>query len=772
MPDPIKKSSWNIQQAKVKAEKDAKLKLLLQDKEFLNNLKEQSKKNNKNKEVNIKPSDATKVVIKNRPELTSKVARNKTDKEIAEERKAKIEESVKYQDVPFTQDNWREVLAKETQATGDKLRRRLEPNFFDDYLNPAAMIGSMASNLGQAPLQAQQQDSYMPYVTSVGTPIAVGAMAGLGTQNTGQFVNNLANPLAGTGDLVNNLGNKYLPNAYKLNPKAFRENPNAYYRQVFGEEASKSPIITESMLKNNDPKGIKSLWIDAQPKQQIWNKDEQILDVLELPRTGIASNNALPYFNKGKRYYANNNFKGKPKEFLLETKFDAKDYEDFFPASMRDVNINPEQAGLANKVFGDVRALNPFSKEGHNLSNYNLYKKDWLQGYKQVEVPKPTSNFKSEINWGQWNKEIPENTQLMKEYNAIEQTSKANNTWMKNPDGSAFQGTPEQFVQQNSKNFKKAFPNAVRDKYGNIQYNYHGTPNELKDNMFKEHFSEGKLYGDGFYTTPKKDYALGYAQKRGNNSPHQKVYELYQNANKKQELTSVMEKSDERLKNFLKENPKGSKDFDKKFDVFMKQEDDLFEKHYDPNDFKLKQGFDYFKPNDLEQVVPYSNYPKSAVGNNGMFDMTNPNIYKSIVPIAGASYLATQGQEESKKLQQGGYINQNTNMSRYAQGGDLTQFNEGGLHSQNPLGGIPLGTSNDGKTNMVEQGETKNGNYIYSNRLSVSSDLAKQKGLKSLKQVSDLTRQSVQTLKNWHKHKPELFKIVLDGCKVQNAGML
>ena len=50
-------------------------KLLLQDKEFLNNLKEQSKKNNKNKEVNIKPSDATKVVIKNRPELTSKVAR-------------------------------------------------------------------------------------------------------------------------------------------------------------------------------------------------------------------------------------------------------------------------------------------------------------------------------------------------------------------------------------------------------------------------------------------------------------------------------------------------------------------------------------------------------------------------------------------------------------------------------------------------------------------------------------------------------------------------
>ena len=68
------------------------------------------------------------------------------------------------------------------------------------------------------------------------------------------------------------------------------------------------------------------------------------------------------------------------------------------------------------------------------------------------------TNFKSEINWGKWNKEIPNNKSLMQEYNAIEQQAKANGTWMKNPDGSKFQGTPEQFVQQNSSNFKKAFP--------------------------------------------------------------------------------------------------------------------------------------------------------------------------------------------------------------------------------------------------------------------------------------------------------------------------
>ena len=42
----------------------------------------------------------------------------------------------------------------------------------------------------------------------------------------------------------------------------------------------------------------------------------------------------------------------------------------------------------------------------------------------------------------------------MREYNAIEQQAKATGTWMKNPDGTDFPGTPEQFVQQNSNNFK------------------------------------------------------------------------------------------------------------------------------------------------------------------------------------------------------------------------------------------------------------------------------------------------------------------------------
>ena len=54
---------------------------------------------------------------------------------------------------------------------------------------------------------------------------------------------------------------------------------------------------------------------------------------------------------------------------------------------------------------------------------------------------------------------------------------------------------------------------------------------------------------------------------------------------------------------------------------------------------------------------------KSAVGNNGMFDMTNPNIYKSLVPIigAGAYGLSNSWQPgEDKKLEEekfGGNVN-------------------------------------------------------------------------------------------------------------------
>lgn len=44
------------------------------------------------------------------------------------------------------------------------------------------------------------------------------------------------------------------------------------------------------------------------------------------------------------------------------------------------------------------------------------------------------------------------------------------------------------------------------------------------------------------------------------------------------------------------------------------------------------------------------------------------------------------------------------------------------------------------------------------------SQQAKAAGLKNLSQVAELTGQSLQTLTNWQRNKPDLFRIVLSGC--------
>lgn len=47
----------------------------------------------------------------------------------------------------------------------------------------------------------------------------------------------------------------------------------------------------------------------------------------------------------------------------------------------------------------------------------------------------------------------------------------------------------------------------------------------------------------------------------------------------------------------------------------------------------------------------------------------------------------------------------------------ITFINNGGTHEENPLTGIPMGIAPNGKPNLVEQGEVKYDNYIFSNRI-------------------------------------------------------
>lgn len=107
-------------------------------------------------------------------------------------------------------------LSQSVQGTPERFR--LFPNAennIESYVNPGMFIGSMAKGLGNVPKDIKNEN-YGQAALSIATPLGVGALAGIGNPSIKQFVNNIANPFAGTGNLVNKLGNKYLPN--EINP--------------------------------------------------------------------------------------------------------------------------------------------------------------------------------------------------------------------------------------------------------------------------------------------------------------------------------------------------------------------------------------------------------------------------------------------------------------------------------------------------------------------------------------------------------------------------
>lgn len=63
----------------------------------------------------------------------------------------------------------------------------------------------------------------------------------------------------------------------------------------------------------------------------------------------------------------------------------------------------------------------------------------------------------------------------------------------------------------------------------------------------------------------------------------------------------------------------------------------------------------------------------------------------------------------------------------------LKEINQGGSHESNPLGGVPMGMNNQGTPVTYEQGETAiptdTGEYVFSDRLKVTKDMAKRLSL-------------------------------------------
>ena len=148
-----------------------------------------------------------------------------------------------------------------------------------------------------------------------------------------------------------------------------------------------------------------------------------------------------------------------------------------------------------------------------------------------------------------------------------------------------------------------------------------------------------------------------------------------------------------------------------------------FRKHFDT--FEDTDGSD-----DTNKSYPTPPKPvESIVDNEGasalkVKDGINVGT-KEFIPLKQQSQPQPQSQQSGLK-----FLTEMAEPNEFAQGGPIkaesganelvTIFEGGGTHQENPLGGIPQGIGANGKQNLVEEGETKWNDYIFSNSISIN----------------------------------------------------
>ena len=112
------------------------------------------------------------------------------------ERRERISTANEEQKKPLLRQN-----LKVASALSDKLRVSENPNFFDDYINPAVYLGHLADKTGSFG-QNIMEGNLLQGTADLGEVLGVGLLGGYGTKSTKQFANNLFNPIAGVDEAI------------------------------------------------------------------------------------------------------------------------------------------------------------------------------------------------------------------------------------------------------------------------------------------------------------------------------------------------------------------------------------------------------------------------------------------------------------------------------------------------------------------------------------------------------------------------------------------
>lgn len=284
---------------------------------------------------------------------------------------------------------WKDMDWREQAYVSGKNLGSWSAGNWTDYINPAAMIGSLAESLGSAPYVARETDSIMPYVTGIGSPLLTGALGGIGAKTTGQFVNNLANPLAGVS--LKSAGEYLttqtpLKNAYKLNPRAVNlekiiAKENLPTRQIFGDEAVESFKKYGPSVQPEKSQIEQLVQFARLPEDKaFYEATNEVMNLKGLPRTYD-----FPYFTQGNLWYKGNKKYMPGKEHIIIPK-KGSDLT-FYPAGEQSIIDNYEDLSqsLIDSYSRGRRVLAPY-RGFDNPENFRLFEgtPHWWRGHKEV----------------------------------------------------------------------------------------------------------------------------------------------------------------------------------------------------------------------------------------------------------------------------------------------------------------------------------------------------------------------------------------------------
>jgi hypothetical protein len=193
-----------------------------------------------------------------------------------------------------------------------------------------------------------------------------------------------------------------LRNAHKYNPWAFKLNESNYYRQVSKEaidDALSSKLIREKgeVVSPENYAKFQDQLEDLAGTKEYLNHEDKYKAMYN------NSHGPMPYFQKGELFY-----KDKPTLTIREKDVPIKERKKVNLDHLIESNYSPEnfqnsygyKMSLGNpEEVGSVGILKP-DPTLRDLENFNLYKKNWLKGYK--EIPKQEEGGIIKDDRGQW----------------------------------------------------------------------------------------------------------------------------------------------------------------------------------------------------------------------------------------------------------------------------------------------------------------------------------------------------------------------------------